>query len=308
METEGLLKKYKGAVDWNIAGLFSHDEVLLFVFNEMRRLNLEIPIAYVFGSIPCLMQGGHVNAHNLKLNDAFKILDQYDELEIGCRLTFSNHLLEKRDLKEKKSNRLLEYLNDKKKRNHGVIVSSDNLAAYIRKKYPNLQLIASVIKPAVEVGWGKETPEYYNHLFDLYDIVVVNITRADDPGFLEQISHPEKCEFIANSHCYPNCKYSAKHYELAAQLGIAQATYMETPTIQLHRLERLCKEQRAKKPLMGTNLSFEKINQLIELGFLHYKIEGRNFPSETLLRDLGDYVFHTPYFNRFLHAIYNRPI
>lgn len=308
MEKDILIKKYTGKIDWNIAGLFSHDEVLLFICDEMKKLNLDIPVTYVFGSIPCLMQGGHVNAHSWKMNEAFKILDQYDKLGIGCRLTFSNHLLEKRDLKDKKSNQLLEYLNGKNKTNHGVILSSDKLAVHIRKKYPNLQLIASVIKPAVEVGWGKEKPEYYNRLFDLYDIVVINIALADDTDFLKQITHPERCEFIANSHCYPNCKYSDKHYGLAAQLGIAQATYAENPTLELHRLETLCKKQRAKSPLTGTNLSLEKINELIDLGFCHYKIEGRNFPGETLLRDLGDYVFHTPYFSRFLHAIYNRPI
>ena len=175
MEKNFLVKKYKKEIDWNVAGLFSQDEVLLFICNEIKKYDLEIPIAYVFGSIPCLFQSGHINAHSMNVKDAFKILDKYDELNIGCRLTFSNHLLEKGDVKDKKGNQLLEYLHEKNRDIHGVVVSSDALAAHIRKKYPGLQLIASVIKPAVEVGWGKDTPDYYTRLFDLYDLVVVNI-------------------------------------------------------------------------------------------------------------------------------------
>lgn len=308
MEKDFLVKKYDKELDWNIAGLFSQDEVLLFVFNEIKKYDLKIPVSYVFGSIPCIFQGGHINAHTMSLNETFKTLDQYDALNIGCRLTFSNHLLDKRDLKDKKGNKLLAYLNEKDKEIHGVVVSSDLLAAHIRKKYPNLQLICSVIKPATEVGWGKEAPDYYNRLFDLYDIVVVNIALAENIDFLKQITHPQRCEFIANSHCYPNCKYSSAHYNLSAQLGIAQSIYERGPSEDLQKLEELCKEQRAGNPFAGTNLSYEKMNELIKLGFIHYKIEGRNFQNETLLRDLGDYVFDTPRFNRFLHAIYNRPI
>lgn len=310
MDKDILVKKYNAKIDWNVAGLFSQDDVLLPLLDEIKKYNVNIPIDYVFGSIPCLFQGGHINSHDMDLNPSFKVLEHYMELGIGCRLTFSNHLLEKWDLRDKKSNRLLEYLNSHNSNRNGVIVSSDLLAKHIRKNYPNLQLIASVIKPAVEVGWGKESPDYYNHLFDLYDIIVVNIARTKEPAYLKCITYPNRVEFIANSHCYPNCQYSAKHYETVARLGMDHLNAAkQSDAARISKgLEELCKKQRSSNPFNCTRLNNEQINELIEMGFIHYKIEGRNFPFPALLRDLGEYVFETASFNHFLHAYYNRPI
>ena len=209
-----VLKDYGYDIDWNIGSLFAHDGFIMSLLDLCKGYGIKVPIKYVFGSIPCVLQGGRIPPRDANDNDALKILDDYMSLGVGCRLTFSNNKLEKNDLKDKRGNMLLGHLNSNFCGiKNGVIVSSDLLADYIRDKYENLEIISSLVKPSTEVGLGNDSIEYYEGLMDKYDMVVVNPYMLNNGEFLTKIKNKDKVEFIANHRCVPNLKYSRIYQE-----------------------------------------------------------------------------------------------
>ena len=221
-----LVKRYERDIDWNIGCLFAHDDFVIKVIKVCKEAGTDPKITNVFGSIPCIFQGGRVPPRTATLSDSFDILSRYNELNIGCRLTFSNPNIEEKDLSDTTSNELLNHLN--KSSGNGVIVTSDLLAKYIKEKYSNLQIISSQVKPSVEVGLGKDEVDYYNNLFELYDIVVVNPMKVHDAKFLKEIKYPEQVEFIANHKCLPNCPMAGEHYRTVAELCKRMLTQADT--------------------------------------------------------------------------------
>jgi len=293
-----VIKDYGSPIKWNIGSLFAHDKYIWDLIDVIKDIGYENPISYVFGSIPCLFQGGRIPPRDAKVESALSILDEYNKRDVGCRLTFSNMFISETDLKDILSNKLLSHLNNSEYNvKNGVIVASDLLAKYIRDTYPNLELIASQVKPSCEVGLGpddnNDTVEYYNKLFDTYDIVVVNPFKVQDGGFINSIKYPERVEFIANHRCVPNCPMSKLHYETQMRLGMGllYGENIEQYEKTLSEIHRECIKVKSSYPLAGTTLSQSEIENLVRLGFINFKLEGRDNSGECFIRDIGDYIF-----------------
>jgi len=302
-----LLKDYGGEIDWNVGALFAHDSFIHNLFDMCQDLGYEIPIKYVFGSIPCKFQGGRFAPKNMIIKEAIRLIESYNSRNIGCRLTFSNVFITEEDLANERSNKLLEAINKVEGRLNGVIVSSDLLAEYIREKYDNLELISSMVKPSCEVGLGdyKDTTEYYNSLFELYDIVVINPSKVNDSDFLRNIKYPERVEFIANHRCVPNCPRAKLHYETQMRISdkyLKEGMVSEEDTEIINNLKTKCHDVKNKNPLLGSTFSCSDIEKLTRLGYKHFKIEGRDNDDITFARDLGDYIFNTYLFNRMVYS------
>lgn len=303
-----VVKRYERDVDWNIGCLFAHDDFVIKVLKVCNEANIDPKITNVFGSIPCILQGGRVPPRTASLEDSLDILSRYNELNVGCRLTFSSTNVKENDLNDETSNTLLNHLN--KSSGNGVIVSSDLLARYIKDKYNNLQIISSQVKPSVEVGLGNDSADYYNNLFDLYDIVVINPMKVNDVKFLSSIKYPERSEFIANHRCLPNCPMAGKHYLTVSDLCKRMLTQADTTKMenQLEEIMTLCLKTRHKYPFAGTSLSFNDINFLVRKGFIHFKLEGRDNDGGTFIRDMGDYIFNHEVFSRLSFSIMGNPV
>lgn len=279
-------------IDWNIGSLFIRDDKVIKLLDECNYQKINHNIKYVFGSIPCIMQGGRISFLPWTLEDAFKIIDEYNSRNIGCRLTFSNNLLTKEDLKDYTSNKLLEYIN--KTDINGVIISSDLLVNYIKAEYPNLQTIASQIKPSVEVGLGddKDTVNYYNKLFDMYDIVVINPAKIYNDIFLKNIKCKNRVEFIVNHRCHPNCQKAKYHYEYQIHLykeQIINGMNVDYYNMKLNDISMNC-ESIMNHDYKGIMFSQHDIEKLIDFGFIHFKLEGRHLSNERFFQDLDQYI------------------
>ena len=305
-----IIKDYNAAIDWNVGSLFAHDAFLQRLLDLCKELKVDVPIKYVFGSIPCVLQGGRIPPRDASVSDAIRILDGYNERGIGCRLTFSNSLIEKSDLKDELCNELMKHLNESKCTENGVIVSSDMLAEYIKETYPNLSVIASQVKPSVEVELGNDSVEYYNKLMDLYDLVVVNPFKVNDGAFLNSIRDKDKVEFIANHKCLPNCPMAKEHYEVQMAVGrkALNGENYDEDMEKLCKINKACLYNRKKYPLAGTSFSYQDMEMLARMGFKHFKIEGRDNSGECFIRDMGEYIFNSNMYTRMVHAIMETPI
>ena len=288
-----ILRPYVGKCDFNVGTMFSHDAFAFMLYETCKKQGIDFPIDYVFGSVPCALQGGRAAPYTFKQEEIASIFNRYAQMGVGCRLTFSKSDVEPQDLADEQSNFLLACLNAGK--NNGVIVTSDLLAEYIRDAYPNLQLISSLVKPTVENTLGQESSDYYNALLERFDIVVVNSAFAYNDNFLDQLQHKNKVEFICNHRCRPNCTRSALHY--ITQTNAAAAAASGNEKVQrlledkLRDINNWCFEQREKNPCVNSLISVKRMEELIDAGFVHYKIEGRDYPIYCIVRDVGNWIF-----------------
>lgn len=307
-----IVKRYsKDDIDWNIGSLYAHDDFVYKTLRVCKELKEDSKIKYVFGSIPCILQGGRIPPRTANLEDALNIIGDYNKLGVSCRLTFSSTSVIEEELKDDLANRLMTHLDYNNKYfnlRNGVIVSSDLLAEYIKKTYPTIEIIASQVKPTVEVGLGNDTVEYYNNLFNLYDMVVVNPFKINDGEFLEKLENHDRVEFIVNHRCLPNCPMASKHYILQEQVGkeALRSENGECTEETLNSLRELlngCYDRRKHYPLAGTSFSYSDIEYLISFGFKHFKLEGRDCDGVTFVRDMGDYIFNNHMFSRLSQSI-----
>lgn len=288
-----IFRPYKSKCDFNVGTMFSHDAFAFLLLETCEQQGIEAPFDYVFGSVPCALQGGRAAPYTFEQDEIADIFNRYAQAGVGCRLTFSNSNIEPQDLADAQSNFLLAYLNEGK--NNGVIVTSDLLAEYIRDAYPNLQIISSLVKPTVENVLGQETPQYYNSLFERFDIVVVNSAFAYDDEFLSKLDHKDKVEFICNHRCRPNCPRSKEHYITQTNSARAASTGDEANKKRLEdklrEINNWCLSERQKNPLVNSLIDTQRIQELTDAGFKHFKIEGRDYPIYCIVRDVGNWIF-----------------
>lgn len=306
----GVLKQYNSdSIDWNIGALYAHDDYIQKLFIVMKELGLVNPIKYVFGTIPTVLVGGRVTPRDATMENAFKLIDRYNQLGVGCRLTFSSMYVTKDELKDSVSNQLMQHLEENNQkygvRMNGIILTSELLGEYIYKTYNSLELISSQVKPSVEVGLGNDTVEYYNRLFDLFDIVVVNPNKWGDAKIIHGLKHIDRVEFITNHRCFPDCPKAGEHYKAQVDLSkkmLSGGDY-SLEEDKLDNINTWCLSVRQKFPLLGVSMSDSEINLLIDNGVKHFKLEGRDNDAFCFLRDVGDYIFNHQYFSRIAHSI-----
>lgn len=267
------------------------------------------PVKYVFGTIPTVLVGGRVTPKDMSMETAFSIIDRYNQIGVGCRLTFSSMFVTKDELKDSVSNQLMKHLeNNNQKygvRMNGIILTSELLGEYIYNTYNSLELISSQVKPSVEVGLGNDTVEYYNRLFDLFDIVVVNPNKWNDAKLIHGLKHIDRVEFITNHRCFPDCPKAGEHYIAQVDLGKKKLIGGDF-SLEESKLETIndwCLSVRERYPLLGTSMSESEINLLIDNGVRHFKLEGRDNDIFCFMRDIGDYIFNHQYFSRMAHSL-----
>ena len=87
--------------------------------------------------------GGRVSDGDSNPEEVLTLLEEYG---ISSRLTFSNSLLKKEHLSDRKCNELCRLFEKNNKVQNGVIVHSELLLDYLKNNYPELYLVSSTTK------------------------------------------------------------------------------------------------------------------------------------------------------------------
>ncbi|MFQ5644645.1 MAG: hypothetical protein ACE5FQ_13255 [Thiogranum sp.] len=112
---------------------------------------------------------------------------------IGVRMPLTNSYVELEEYRENRS--LLEKYH---REGNAVIVTSDDLARWIREDFPQYRIEASVIKN-INSYQGIEAA------FNLYDTVVLPMKFCEDPDFLVKIKDKDRITLFANAGCALTC-------------------------------------------------------------------------------------------------------
>ena len=132
---------------FHLPGLFEFYDfyrAFLPLFYEHREYFYDwADIASIYGApADCVWGGGRFGAEDDNAKEVFALMNEYN---ISARLTFSNSLLRKEHLADKKCNRLCELFR-KSKAQSGIIVHSDLLLDCLKKNYPEFYFVSSTTK------------------------------------------------------------------------------------------------------------------------------------------------------------------
>lgn len=287
-------KAYRGDSFFVAGGFFEHDERILRLHDACMKRGLGYYVDALFGGQPCSWHGGRVLRTAWTDADIaahmHRFLPAYTERGISIRLNFSNPHLGVNDLADKRANMMLDILAEYNRNNpcpHGVISASDDLREYVRDKYPDMFMTASVLKTAYAHPRFTDEHGWYEHLATLYDMVVLRADRCVQQDWLAELGHREKMELIVTSECMPDCPMRVKHYDFMIARD-QRRTLSRERSDEFEALLAACSHHRRNFPSVA--LTMKQIREIHDLGFRHFKIAARNMEWQGWLNRTARYM------------------
>lgn len=173
-----------------------------------------VEIASCFGAFPpSVWNGGRpIGGFTCAPDYVEGVVKTLNSHGIPVRFTFTNPLITEEHLKDPYCNMVMKIANNGM---NEVIVFSPVLEDYIRNTYPDYKITSSTCKRITD---AKELEEELNKD---YKIVVLDYDLNNRWDILDKLPHKEKCEFLANSSCIPNCQKRTAEYETVGRQMIA---------------------------------------------------------------------------------------
>ena len=277
--------KNQSLAHFHLPGLFEFYE-LYRMFLPLYRLHPEYfydwcDIASIYGSPEdCLWGGGRTGFGNANANDVLALMNEY---KISPRLTFSNSLLTKEHLADKKCNSLCN-LFEKSQVACGVIIYSDLLLDYLKNKYPSFYFVSSTTKVLTDFN---DLENELNRSDFSYVVPDFRLNKSFDKlNFLSQ-KQKDKIEFLCNECCNFGCTERKICYQNVSRKNLGQ-------NVVSHKCSAPDSEKGYRFSLTIKNPGFIGIDDIqktyLPVGFSNFKIEGRGLGSAMVLEFLLYYM------------------
>jgi len=289
-----------GKAYFHLPGLFEfygfYKEFLPLFYKHREYFYDWCEIGSVYGApADCIWGGGRVGFGDDAPGEVFSLMREYG---ISARLTFSNSLLRKEHLSDRKCNELCRSLAKETKTVNGVIVHSELLTEYLRKQYPELMLVSSTTK--VLTGFGDFRKELQREEFAFVVPDFRLNRRFDELGSLSD-KEKDKVEFLCNECCWFGCKDRKACYENVSRKCLGEPC-----------ADHVCRAPEAREGYRFSkameNPGFIGTRDIPEiylpLGFSNFKIEGRSLGSALLLEFLLYYMTKPEHQLKVREAIY----
>ena len=310
---------------YHLPGLFEFYELykeFLPLYRKHREYFYDwCDIGSIYGApADCVWGGGRVGFGEHDPKEVLKLMQEYG---ISARLTFSNSLLTREHLSDKKCNELCRIFdigrdnersrgfgNDKdieccidndndisginkrikvKECRNGIIIYSDILLDHIKENYPGFYFVSSTTKVLTDFG------EFENELNrEEFRYVVPDFRLNKSFDKLKALSQhqKDKVEFLCNECCWFGCTDRKKCYETVSRKNLGED----------------CPEHYCTAPDSGQGYLFSKAmenpgfigvddikNTYLSMGFSNFKIEGRGLGSAMILEFLLYYMTKPQY-------------
>lgn len=284
-------EEQKNLAHFHLPGLFEFYEfykIFLPLFFEHREYFYEwCDIGSIYGSpADCIWGGGRTGFGDYIPKEVFALMQKYG---ISARLTFSNSLLREEHLSDKKCNNLCSLFGKNLKNQNGIIIYSDLLLEYLKKKYPDFYYVSSTTK--VLTNFQQFLDELNR---DDFSYVVPDFRLNKLFEKLSNLSkiQKDKVEFLCNECCWIGCKERELCYENVSRKNLGE-----------NCLEHQCTASDAKNGYVFSNamknpsfISVDDVQKIyMPLGFSNFKIEGRGLGSALILEFLLYYMTKPEY-------------
>ena len=284
-------KVQKGIAHYHLPGLFEfYDLYRLFLplFRQHREYFYDwCDIGSIYGApTDCIWGGGRVEVSE---NDAREVLALMQEYGISARLTFSNSLLRKEHLSDKKCNELCALFEGSEEVRNGVIVHSDLLLDYLKTNYPGFYFISSTTKVLTDF---RQLLNEINREDFLYVVSDFRLNKDFDKWNTLSSFQKAKVEFLCNECCFFGCKDRKRCYEAVSRKNLGENG----------------SDHRCSAPDANNGYRFSKAmtnpgfigmddikNVYLPMGFSNFKIEGRGLGSALILEFLLYYMTKPEY-------------
>ena len=276
---------------FHLPGLFEFYELykrFLPLFFEHREYFYEwCGIGSIYGApAGCIWGGGRVGEGDQDPGEVLALLEKYG---ISARLTFSNSLLREEHLADRKCNALCAMFEKSGKTKNGVIVHSELLLEYLKKKYPGLYFVSSTTK--VLTDFDRFTEEVDREEFR-YAVPDFRLNKALDQWDTLSERQKAKVEFLCNECCFYGCRDRKRCYEAVSRKNLAEDGPDHCCTApgagEGYRFSRAMKNP----GFIGA----EEIRSVyLPMGFSDFKIEGRGLGSALVLEFLLYYMTRPEY-------------
>ncbi len=288
-----------GAAHFHLPGLFEFYalyRVFLPLFREHRAWFYDwCAIGSVYGAPPdCIWGGGRVEGGDADPRDVLALLREYG---ISARLTFSNSMLRKEHLADRRCNRLCALFSEGDVAN-GVIVHSDLLLEHLKRNYPGLYFVSSTTKVLTEFSALRrelDRPEFR------YVVPDFRLNKAF--GALGSLTQAErdKVEFLCNECCSFTCGERRACYESVSRKNLGEGGAE-------HRCTAPDAAQGYRFSAAMKNPGFIGVGDIrsiyLPMGFSNFKLEGRGLGSAVVLEFLLHYLTKPEYQLQVREAIY----
>ena len=310
---------------YHLPGLFEFYELykeFLPLYRKHREYFYDwCEIGSIYGApADCVWGGGRVGFGEHDPKEVLKLMQEYG---ISARLTFSNSLLTKEHLSDKKCNELCRIFdigrdnersrgfgNDKdieccidngndisginkrikvKECRNGIIIYSDILLDYIKENYPDFYFVSSTTKVLTDFG---EFENELNREDFRYVVPDFRLNKSFDKLKALSQHQKDKVEFLCNECCWFGCTDRKECYETVSRKNLGED----------------CPEHYCAAPDAGQGYLFSKAmenpgfigvddikNTYLPMGFSNFKIEGRGLGSAMILEFLLYYMTKPQY-------------
>ena len=293
-------KTKRNTAYFHLPGLFEFYElyrIFLSLFHEHREYFYDwCEIGSIYGApSDCIWGGGRVEDETCDPSDALALMQKYG---ISARLTFSNSLLRKEHLSDKRCNTLCALFSESSRVQNGVIIHSELLLDYLKENYPKLYFISSTTKVLTDFEAFQHEVERDDFRYVVPDFRLNK--QMDQLDTLTQIQK-DKVEFLCNECCWFGCKDRRNCYEAVSRRNLG----VNAPE---HHCKAPAAEQGYRFSKAMTNPGFIGIDDIqniyIPMGFSNFKIEGRGLGSALVLEFLLYYMTKPEYQLNVREAIY----
>ena len=301
-------------IDWNFCGYKKEAHFFLcgafesFPFiQEFLKTVKECPLMMkdnvvidsVFGSPTCVWNGGRALADVYYDKKQLQhIHDTYANLDVKVRFVFTNPFLNEHDLYDRYCNLIMNIFQDLSPE---VVVNSPLLEEYLRSNYPTASFISSTTKRLRSV---EDQLKEFSHD---YKYVCLDYDYNNNYEFLDSIPFKERdrVEILVNSTCPKGCNARVLHQDFSAKRQLeynsdddceSELFYKECPKIKRIMQDSSSQDGTAKNIYVGTNYLFpQNLDEYIDKGFCHFKIQGRELKESQLFAEFIPYLIR-PYF------------
>ena len=206
-----MLYRTEFELNWKVPLLFNNDRLAILLLEISKKLGVKFPFSTVYGSPNNVLSGGRSSIIKKEMSESelIKYFNAYKSFGVDCALTLSRRNISNVELKDGYLNRLLSILN---LFSGSVIVSNDFVLDYIKNKYKNLKVCASVIKPIYDNVQSSDT-KYYISLLKKYDRIVPRPEIFFEDNYLELLPFADYVDVLVNQTCLYDCKFACDHYK-----------------------------------------------------------------------------------------------
>ena len=280
------IKNDSGAAVFHLPGLFEFTE-LYRKFLELWRNHREYfydwcDIGSIYGApYYCIWGGGRVGFGESSPREALELVNEYG---ISARLTFSNSLLGREHLSDRKCNSICRLFESESVVPAGVIVHSDLLADYLQKNYPGLYLVSSTTKVLNEFEQLQSELDRSE-----FKYVVADFRLNKELERMAELAPPlkDKLELLCNECCEFGCRDRKDCYENVSRKSLGE----DCP-------DHICRAvgadvgYRFSKAMENPGfISIDDIQNIyLPMGITNFKIEGRSLGSAVVLEFLLYYM------------------